>query len=185
MTKYIDLHKLAETVGWQPVYVDEGYTSYEYLEKVRNIECLCHVLKLYDDLGNFSISFNSRIIVGEKLFGENSEDNLAYIVLKTLLENVPCEIRRKIGSNIILSGGITMLNGFYQRFLDEITYIANNNPEFMRLKGIKDDLHIHKIIFQGIEINKDLLNNYLNELKITVDEPIGFSKFCQIINNFD
>ena len=50
MTKYIDLHKLAETVGWQPVYVDEGYTSYEYLEKVRNIECLCHVLKLYDDL---------------------------------------------------------------------------------------------------------------------------------------
>ena len=45
--------------------------------------------------------------------------------------------------------------------------------------------NIHKIIFQGIEINKDILNNYLNELKITKDEPIDFSKFCQIIKNFD
>ena len=63
------------------------------------------------------MSFNSRIIVGEKLFGANSEDNLAYLVLKILLEKVPCEIRRKVGSNIILSGGITMINGFYQRFV--------------------------------------------------------------------
>ena len=101
----------------------------------------------YDDLNPFHISFDTRIIVGEKLFGENSEENLAYIVLKTLLENVPCEIRRKIGSNIILSGGLTMLNGFYQRFVDEISFVMNNNPEFLRLKGIKDDLHVHKIIF--------------------------------------
>ena len=101
----------------------------------------------YNDLETFSISFDTRIIVGEKLFGENSEENLAYIVLKTLLENVPCEIRRKIGSNIILSGGLTMLNGFYQRFVDEISFVMNSNPEFLRLKGIKEDLHVHKIIF--------------------------------------
>ena len=101
----------------------------------------------YDDLPAFNISFNSRVIIGEKLFGSNREDNLAYGVLKTMLEKVPCEIRRKIGSNIILSGGLTMLNGFYQRFLDEINYIANNSQEFIRLKGIKDDLHVHKIIF--------------------------------------
>ena len=104
-------------------------------------------VSFYDDLPVFSINFDSRIIVGERLFGENREDNLAYIVLKTLLEDVPCEIRRKVGSNIILSGGITMLNGFYQRFIDEISYIVNNNPQFLRLKGIKDDLHVHKIIF--------------------------------------
>ena len=104
-------------------------------------------LSFYDDLPVFSISFDTRIIVGERLFGENSEDNLAYILLKALLENVPCEIRRKVGSNIILSGGMTMLNGFYQRFLDEINYIVNNNPQFLRLRGIKDDLHVHKIIF--------------------------------------
>jgi actin-related protein len=101
----------------------------------------------YDDLPSFNISFNSRVIIGEKLFGSNSEDNLAYAVLKIMLEKVPCEIRRKIGSNIILSGGLTMLNGFYQRFVDEISHIVNNNAEFMRLKGVKDDLHVHKIIF--------------------------------------
>ena len=48
--KNIDLHKLAQTVGWTALYVDEDYTSYEYMQKVKNIECLCHVLKLYDDL---------------------------------------------------------------------------------------------------------------------------------------
>ena len=101
----------------------------------------------YDNLSPFNISFNSRIIAGEKLFGDNCEDNLAYIVLKVILEKVPCEIKRKIGSNIILSGGITMLNGFYQRFVDEINFIVNNNPQFLKLKGIKDDLHVHKILY--------------------------------------
>lgn len=50
MQDHIDLHRLAETVGWVPTYVDEGYTGYEYIENVKNIESLCHVLKLYDDL---------------------------------------------------------------------------------------------------------------------------------------
>ena len=101
----------------------------------------------YYDLPLFKIDFNTRIIVGEKLFGENSENNFAYIVLKTLAEDVPCEIRKKIGSNIILSGGLTMLEGFYQRFLDEINFIADNNREFLRLKGIRKDLRVHRIIY--------------------------------------
>lgn len=50
MQDNIDLHHLAETVGWVPTYVDEGYTGYEYVQNVKNIESLCHVLKLYDDL---------------------------------------------------------------------------------------------------------------------------------------
>lgn len=50
MSKTIDLHKLALTVGWQPLYVDDDYTSYEYVQKIKNIESLCHVLKLYDYL---------------------------------------------------------------------------------------------------------------------------------------
>ena len=104
-------------------------------------------ISFYDDLPSFNISFNSRVIVGEKLFEENSESNLAYIVLNTLLNKVPCEIRRKVGSNIVLNGGMTMLNGFYQRFVDELSFVMDNNQEFKRLKGIQDDLHVHKIIF--------------------------------------
>ena len=127
-------------------YIMNKNVSDEY-KKAENVEEKYSNVSFYEDLPAFNISFKSRIIVGEKLFGENNEENLAYIVLKTLLEKVPCEIRRKIGSNIILSGGLTMLNGFYKRFLDEISYIVNNNQEFLRLKGIKDDLHVHKIIF--------------------------------------
>ena len=129
-------------------YIINKKVSEEYKQVNKEKEKQMYMnYSFYDDLPAFNISFNSRVIIGEKLFGSNREDNLAYGVLKTMLEKVPCEIRRKIGSNIILSGGLTMLNGFYQRFLDEINYIANNSQEFIRLKGIKDDLHVHKIIF--------------------------------------
>ena len=129
-------------------YIMNKKVSDEYKKELDSKKKVAYSkVSYYDDLNLFDISFDTRIIVGEKLFGENSEENLAYIVLKTLLENVPCEIRRKIGSNIILSGGLTMLNGFYQRFVDEISFAMNNNSEFLRLKGIKDDLHVHKIIF--------------------------------------
>ena len=101
----------------------------------------------YPDVPLFKIGFNTRIFIGEKLFEENSKNNLAYLILKTLAENVPCEIKKKIGSNIILSGGLTMLEGFYQRFSDEINYISNNNNEFKILNGIKNDLRINKIIY--------------------------------------
>ena len=127
-------------------YIMNKKVSNEYKQKKENEKETYSNVSFYDDLHAFNISFNSRVIVGEKLFGENSEYNFAYIVLKTLLEKVPCEIRRKIGSNIILSGGMTMLNGFYQRFVDEISYVVNN-PEFLRLNGIKNDLHVHKIIY--------------------------------------
>lgn len=50
MADTINLHKLAECVGWVPLYVDEGYISYEYQRTIKNIESLCHILKLYDDL---------------------------------------------------------------------------------------------------------------------------------------
>jgi len=127
-------------------YIMNKKVSNEYKQKKENEKETYSNVSFYDDLHSFNISFNSRVIVGEKLFGENSEYNFAYIVLKALLEKVPCEIRRKIGSNIILSGGMTMLNGFYQRFVDEISYVVNN-PEFLRLNGIKNDLHVHKIIY--------------------------------------
>ena len=144
----------------------------------------------YTDLPLFKIDFNTRVILGEKLFDENNENNLAFLILKTLNENVPCEIRKKIGSNIILSGGLTMLEGFYQRFLDEINFIADNNKEFVRLKGIRNDLRVHKIIyprniltwvgasiffgnnkinFPGNEINREIKENKVDK-KIDCDE---------------
>ena len=145
----------------------------------------------YNNVPTFKIDFNTRIFVGEKLFGENNEKNMAYLLLKTLLENVPCEIRKKIGSNIILSGGLTMLEGFFQRFSDEINFIMDNNNEFKKLRGIRNDLRVHKIIyprnilswvgaslflgsnkvnFPGNEINREIKENNIIEKKIDNDE---------------
>ena len=169
--------------------VSQEYKSLISGEEIKEKETMTKI-GFYSDLPIFKIDFNTRIIIGEKLFGENSENNFAYLILKTLAEDVPCEIRKKIGSNIILSGGLTMLEGFYQRFLDEINFIMENNREFIRLKGIKNDLKIHKIIyprniitwvgaslFFGFnkinyprnEINRETKENYV-EKKINVDE---------------
>lgn len=65
MNSKIDLHKLAQITGWVPLYVDEEYTSYEYIQKVKNIESLCHVLKLYDSLNfdNYLPTFDTIISV--------------------------------------------------------------------------------------------------------------------------
>ena len=99
----------------------------------------------YKNLLPFKISFVKRVLIGEKLFDEK-EGNISYEVLKILLNKVPCEIKRKICSNIILSGGMCMLLGFYQRFIDEINEFLLNE-EFQRLNTIKNDIKIHKIIY--------------------------------------
>ena len=159
----------------------------ENKEKEKHIQ-----IGFYSDLPLFKIDFNTRVILGEKLFEENNENNLAFLILKTLNENVPCEIRKKIGSNIVLSGGLTMLEGFYQRFLDEINFIADNNKEFIKLKGIRNNLRVNKIIyprniltwvgaslflgnnknknnFTGNEINREIREN-IPDKKIDIDE---------------
>ena len=180
------LIKYMDDILVRVAYIMNKKVSSEYKfilsEKKENEKEIYSNVSFYDDLPAFNISFNSRVIVGEKLFGDNSEDNLSFIVLKTILEQVPCEIRRKIGSNIILSGGMTMLNGFYQRFVDEINFIATNNPEFSRLKGIKSDLHIHKIIFPrniltwvgaSLFLNFNNLNFVGNEINRNESENIS------------
>ena len=133
-------------------YILNRKVSHEYKQQINSGEEVKEKevytkIGFYYDLPMFKIDFNTRIIIGEKLFSENNENNFAYLVLKTLAENVPCEIRKKIGSNIVLSGGLTMIEGFHQRFLDELNFIADNNREFLRLKGIRKDLRVHRIIY--------------------------------------
>jgi len=42
----IDLHKLALTVGFEVVCVDDDYTNYEYMVRIRDIESMSYVLKI-------------------------------------------------------------------------------------------------------------------------------------------
>ena len=42
----IDLHKLALTVGFEVVCVDDDYTNYEYMVRLRDIESMSYILKI-------------------------------------------------------------------------------------------------------------------------------------------
>ncbi len=117
----------------------------------------------YKNLLIFKISFVKRVLIGEQLFKEK-EGNISYEILKILLNKVPCEIKRKICSNIILSGGMCMLLGFYQRFIDEINEFLLNE-EFQRLNTIKNDIKIHKIIYPRnclCWVGASLISNFEN-----------------------
>ena len=103
-------------------------------------------INCYKDLPEFNLSFENRVSIGEELFDQEREINLAYEVLNILCNKVPCEIRKKICSNIVLSGGMTMLFGFFNRFNDEIKELVNLK-EFKKLQFIKEAIKVHKIIF--------------------------------------
>ena len=42
----IDLHKLALTVGFEVVCVDDDFTNYEYMIRLRDIESMSYILKI-------------------------------------------------------------------------------------------------------------------------------------------
>lgn len=46
----IDLHKLALTVGFEVVCVDDDYTNYEYMISLRDIESMSYVLKIKNEI---------------------------------------------------------------------------------------------------------------------------------------
>lgn len=46
----IDLHKLALTVGFEVVCVDDDYTNYEYMIRLRDIESMSYILKIKNEI---------------------------------------------------------------------------------------------------------------------------------------
>ena len=45
----IDLHKLALTVGFEVVCVDDDYTNYEYMVRLKDIESMSYILKIKNE----------------------------------------------------------------------------------------------------------------------------------------
>lgn len=100
----------------------------------------------YDKLSEFQLSFLNRVKIGEKLFDKMDEYNISYQLLDFIQKKIPNEIRKKLVSNIVLSGGLTMLFGFYRRFCEEIT-ARIQELEFDKLHPLSSAIHVHKIIF--------------------------------------
>lgn len=46
----IDLHKLALTVGFEVVCVDDDFTNYAYMVRIRDIESVSYVLKIKNEI---------------------------------------------------------------------------------------------------------------------------------------
>lgn len=74
MVAKIDLHKFALIVGFEVVCVDDDYTNYEYMIRLRDIESMSYILKIKNDI----------------LFSD--VDN----ILQSVIIVLPTELRRKI-----------------------------------------------------------------------------------------
>lgn len=70
----IDLHKLALTVGFEVVCVDDDYTNYEYMIRIRDIESMSYVLQIKNRIEFIDV------------------DN----ILQSIIIVLPTELRRKI-----------------------------------------------------------------------------------------
>ena len=70
----IDLHKLALTVGFEVVCVDEDYTNYEYMIRLRDIESMSYILKIKNEIAYSDV------------------DN----ILQSIVIVLPLKLRRKI-----------------------------------------------------------------------------------------
>lgn len=95
----IDLHKLALTVGFEVVCVDEDYTNYEYMVTLRDIESMSYVLKIkneiaYSDVENILQSIILVLPTGlrrkikrlAKKRDENNIDNIIDLLCFTIAE---------------------------------------------------------------------------------------------------
>jgi len=86
----IDLHKLALTVGFEVVCVDEDYTNYEYMVRIRDIESMSYILKIKNVISflDFDNILQSIIIVLpnklkskiKKLIRKRDENNIDNVV---------------------------------------------------------------------------------------------------------
>lgn len=86
----IDLHKLALIVGFEVVCVDEDYTNYEYMVRIRDIESMSYILKIKNDISFLDVDdiLQSIIIVLpnplkrkiKKLVRKKDENNIENII---------------------------------------------------------------------------------------------------------
>lgn len=95
----IDLHKLALIVGFEVVCVDDDYTNYEYMVRLRDIESMSYILKIKNDINFLDVDniLQSIIVVLPKSLrakvkkltrkkDENNIDNVIDLVCYTISE---------------------------------------------------------------------------------------------------
>lgn len=108
--------------------------------------------KLYDHYianKNLKISYFTRLSVpNTALFGnvDDEEPNIAYSFLKSLIK-VDTNSRKKVCSNIVLSGGCASYKNFHRRFRQEVMALIQTRQEFARLKNIESAMVVKPLIY--------------------------------------
>ncbi|XP_067938840.1 actin-related protein 10-like isoform X2 [Watersipora subatra] len=104
---------------------------------------------LYPLTGNMVLHIPGRLreTACEQLFdSENSEHNLACLVLDSILQ-CPIDSRRKLAGNIVLIGGNTMLPGFKHRLQQELKSLCKQ-PQYAD-RMVIDDFAFHKTVTEN------------------------------------
>lgn len=74
----IDLHKLALTVGFEVVCVDDDYTNYEYMVRLRDIESMSYILKIKNEIAYADV------------------DNILQSIMIVLPKELKCKVKKLI-----------------------------------------------------------------------------------------
>lgn len=157
----IDLHKLALTVGFEVVCVDDDYTNYEYMIRLRDIESMSYILKIkntivYSDVDN---------------------------ILQSIIIVLPTELRRKIKKLIRKKDAKNIEN-----VIDLLCYTISeykNKTKYSLLKEYADivgvDIEKHGYYFT-YKMSKNTYRKILSliESKLSVDEALVVGKIRKI-----
>ena len=152
----IDLHKLALTVGFEVVCVDEDYTNYEYMVRLRDIESMSYILKIKNDITFLDIDniLQSIVIVLPKPLkrkikrltrkrDENNIENIIDLLCYTISEyksKTKYSLLREYG---LLAGIDIEENGYY------FTYSMSKRKYLKILSLIESKLDISDALVVG------------------------------------
>ncbi len=152
----IDLHKLALTVGFEVVCVDDDYTNYEYMIRIKDIESMSYVLSIKNHIEFLDVDniLQSIIIVLpadlkrkiRKLTRKKDENNIENII--DLLCFTVEEYRSKTKYNLLyeyakLVGVDIEKSGYY------FTYKMSNKKYREILALIESKLPIEQALIVG------------------------------------
>jgi len=90
----------------------------------------------------------ARSEVAEILFDSKNSKSVTVAVAQSL-RKCPLDVRRRLISSILPSGGVPQLPGFQKRLGQEFKSLVETNPEYANLKDLSNSVRFSKVNFQS------------------------------------
>mmetsp|Transcript_30042 Transcript_30042/g.53274 ORF Transcript_30042/g.53274 Transcript_30042/m.53274 type:complete len:248 (+) Transcript_30042:351-1094(+) len=133
---------ILEDIVTRAMFLPYGELAQEIERETEQVNAKTYSIRPETSPRAITIAFRDRIAPAQVLFGtlESDSPNIAASLLKALQKS-DIDLRSKLASNIIVSGGIAMLPGFIQRFYEEIIKLLDSD-EFASLKPLSANFRI-------------------------------------------